>query len=332
MALGSRPVRTTRRRGRPWLFFAVLATLLVIAVNAALSARSPAPARQQAEQSYLDQARPAVQASSQEGLDLANVRSQALTLSPTTITSHINEVATQAQQTLAAVEKLNPPPAVRTAHALLVASLDIRYTATKELSQAITTALSGPTEDAGVQALANVGIDFAAGDRAYSLFQQAMPAVSPPLPDSRWVANTGAYSTETLAVFVASLRSDGSLAPVNDVRVLVVTTNPQPVNTLNGVQIIPVAKQLNLQIVVANTGNQPEKNLTVSATIAPGLFSPTQMVRDFVDLAPGQTRTVSLGGLRMIAGQPTTLTAKIDTAPGETNVADNSKVITLQMQ
>ncbi len=113
---------------------------------------------------------------------------------------------------------------------------------------------------------------------------------------------------------------------------LVVTTNPQPVNPSTASRSCPVAKQLNLQIVVANTGNQPEKNLTVSATIAPGLFSPTQMVRDFVDLAPGQTRTVSLGGLRMIAGQPTTLTAKIDTAPGETNVADNSKVITLQMQ
>jgi hypothetical protein len=87
-----------------------------------------------------------------------------------------------------------------------------------------------------------------------------------------------------------------------------------------------------MQIVVADAGNQPERNLTVTAAIAPSVIGPIQSVRDFVDLAPGQTRTVNLGGLRILAGQATTLTVKIDTAPGETNVADNSKVITVQMQ
>jgi hypothetical protein len=145
------------------------------------------------------------------------------------------------------------------------------------------------------------------------------------------VADAGAYSPATLAVFVASLRSEGSLTPVHDVSIVLVTTNPLPVNLQNGVEILPVVKQLSLQIVVADTGNQAEKNLTVSATIAPSSNGPTQMVRDFVDLTPGQTRTVSLGGLRVVPGQPTTLTTRIDTAPGETSVADNTKVITLQM-
>ncbi len=332
MALGSRPTRTTRRRGRPWLFFGLLATLLVIAINAAMSTRSPAPARQQAQQSYLDQALPAIQQSSQEGLDLNAVRTQALGLSPATIVNHINGVAAQAQQTLTAIQKLNPPSQMRTVHALLVAALDIRYTGTKALSQAVGVALNGPTQDAGIQALTSVGLDFQAADRAYSLFQQAMGTMNPPLPDSRWVTNAAAYSADTLSVFVASLRSAHSVTPVNDVRVVLVTTNPQPVNVQNGVQVLPVAKALSLQIVVANTGNQPEKNLTVSATIAPALFGPTQMVRDFVDLAPGQTRTVTLGGLRVVAGQPTTLTARIDTAAGETDIADNAKIITLRMQ
>jgi hypothetical protein len=332
MALGSRPARTTRRRGRPWLFFAVLATLLVIAVNAALSARSPAPARLQAAQSYLDQALPAIQQSSQEGLDISALRGQALNLSSATVVSHINGVVTQTQQTLNTVQKLNPPAPVKTAHALLVAALDIRYTGTKALGQAIETAMKGQTEDAGVEALTSVGLDFQAADRAYRLFQQAMPPVNPPLPDSRWVSDAATYNPASLAVFVGSLRSEGSLTPVHDVRVVLVTTNPLPVNLQNGIQLLPVAKQLSLQIVVADTGNQPERNLTVTATIAPALFGPIQSVRDFVDLVPGQTRTVSLGGLRVQAGVATTLTARIDTAPGETNIADNSKVIVLQMQ
>ncbi|MDQ6615529.1 MAG: hypothetical protein M3083_12490 [Actinomycetota bacterium] len=332
MALGSRPARTTRRRGRPWLFFGLLATLLVIAVNAALSARSPAPARQQAEQSYLDQALPAIQQSSQQGLDLNDLRSQALALSPATITSHISVVLAQTQQTLASVQKLDPPPSVKMGHALLVAALDMRAIGTQALGHAIGTALSGQPLDVGVQALASAGLDFQAADRAYSLFQGAMPPLSPPLPNSRWVPDAGSYSTATLSVFVSSLRAEGSLSPIHDVSVVLVTTNPAPVNLLSGVQMMPVAKQLSLQIVVADMGNQPEKNLTVTASIAPSVIGPTQSVRDFVDLAPGRTRTVSLGGLRVLAGQPTTLTVRIDTVPGEINVADNSKVITLQMQ
>jgi hypothetical protein len=330
--MGSRPARTTHRQGRPWLYFALLASVLVLVVNAAMSARSPGPARQQAEQSYLDQALPAIQQSNQEGLDISDVRAQALNLSPATIAGHINGVLTQTQQTLSSVQALNPPSAAKNAQALLVAALDMRYAGTKALSKAIATALSNQPVTTGVQALAAVGSDFQAADWAYSLFQQAMPPVNPPLPASQWVTNAGDYSTTILSVFVSSLRSDGSLTPVNDVSVILVTTNPLPVNVLNGVQILPIAKELDLEIVVADIGNQAENNLAVTATIAPALFGPTQSVRNFVNLTPGQTRTVSLGGLRLVAGQPTTLTARIDPAHGQTDATDNSQVVTLQMQ
>jgi hypothetical protein len=332
MALGSRPARSPRRRGRPWLFFALLLSVLVVVINAAISARSPGPARQQAQQSYLDQALPAIAQSSQQGLDIAGVRSRAVSLSPATMVSHVDGVLAQAQQSLNAVEKLNPPPTTKTAHSLLVATLDMRVAGLKAFGQALGTALSGQPVDAGVQALASVGLDFQASDRAYNLFRQALPTVDAAVPDSRWVADAGTYSPATLAVFVATLRSAGSLTPIHDVSVVLVTTNPLPVNIQNSAQLLPVAKQLSLQIVVANVGNQTERNLTVSATIAPSVSGPTQTVRDFVDLTPGQTRTVNLGGLRLVAGQPTTLTAKIDGSPAETAVGDNTKVISLLMQ
>jgi hypothetical protein len=215
---------------------------------------------------------------------------------------------------------------------LLIATLDMRVAGLKAFGQALGTALSGQPVDAGVQALAGVGLDFQASDRAYSLFQQALPPLDAPVPDSRWVADAGTYSAATLAVFVATLRSAGSLTPIHDVSVVLVTTNPLPVNIQNGVQLLPVVKLLSLQIVVANIGNQTEHNLTVFATIAPSVSGPMQTVRDFVDLTAGQTRTVSLGGLRLVAGQATTLTAKIDGSPAETAVADNSKVLMLLMQ
>src|SRR5580658_1002076 len=106
MALGTRPARSTRRGGRPWLFFALLATVLVLVINAAMSARSPGPARQQAQESYLDQALPAIEQSTQQGLDVSDVLGQALTLSPSTLATHLNQDLSQAQVTLATVEKL----------------------------------------------------------------------------------------------------------------------------------------------------------------------------------------------------------------------------------
>ena len=49
------------------------------------------------------------------------------------------------------------------------------------------------------------------------------------IPDSQWVADDSAWSQPDLAVFVASLRSSTSLAPVHDVKVVVVSTDPGPV-------------------------------------------------------------------------------------------------------
>ncbi|HEX3425194.1 MAG TPA: hypothetical protein VHT30_03625 [Acidimicrobiales bacterium] len=331
MALGTRPARSTRRGGRPWLFFALLATVLILVVNAAMSARSPGPARQQAQQSYLDLALPAIQQSSQQGLDVNDVLTQALNLSPATVANHLHEDLTQAQQTLAAVEKLNPPADMKTAQDLLVSVLDLRASGTKALSQALSSVLDTQNPEAGVGALANVGLDFEAADRAYGLFRSALPAQGTPIPNSVWVTNTANFGTDMLSVFVNSLRAHASQIPVNSVAVVAVTTNPAPVNLVNGVQILPFQHSLSLQVVVANTGNQAESNLTVTASIAPSANGPTQSVRNFVDLAPGETRTVGLGPLRPLDNQATTLTASIQVVAGETDVTDNSKVLNIEM-
>ena len=323
------------------MFLALLATVLVLIVNAALSARSPGPVRQQANQSYLDQILPAVQQSNQQGLDLANVLAQALTLSPSTLTNHLGEDLSQAQRTLAAVEKLTPPAPMRTVQALLVSALDLRASGTKAMGQAIATALSNQPPTAAINALSSAALDLEASDRTYSLVQQSVPAPGGLIPASVWVTNTATYSTDMLSVFVDSLRSHSSLTPVQAVEVVAVTTNPAPVNLLNGIQILPVARTLSLQVVVANTGNQPEANLTVTASIAPSEAGPTESVRNFISLDPGESRTVGLGPLRMVPGQSTTLTTTVtpDSTAGTTTSttspaggSPSSQTITLEMQ
>jgi hypothetical protein len=328
MALGSRP---TRRRGRQWLAVGLIATIVVLAVNAAMSARSPAPARELAQQSYLDQVLPAIEQSTQEGKDIDTVRTQALTLGATTINSRLQEVTTIADQTLAQVRRLTPPTSLQTAHDLLVATLAIRADGADAFRQAMAGAISGRGSASPAQAIIDVGRDFDAGDRAYALFAKAMPPTVP-LPASQWLTNPLSYTATEVTIFLATLKSATSLAPVHDLSVVLVTTDPAAVSGNASSEVLPISKILNLQIVVANVGNQPEKNLTVTATIAPSANGPTQMVRDFVDLSPAQRRTVRLGGLRAQPGTPITLTVKIDTVPGETNTADNTKVITFVMQ
>src|ERR1700731_755920 len=123
MALAS---RLSRRSGRRWLLVGAVATVVVLAANAAMSARSPAPARQLAEQSYMDQLLPALQGSTQQGQDINTVRAQALTLGATVITTRLNQTVGEAQGTLTTVEHLTPPKDMQTVHDLVVAALAIR--------------------------------------------------------------------------------------------------------------------------------------------------------------------------------------------------------------
>ncbi len=87
--------------------------------------------------------------------------------------------------------------------------------------------------------------------------------------------------------------------------------------------VLPAVKTLRLQVVVANTGNEPEKRVQVIAALtADGV---TDTARDFVDLAPGQRATVTLGGLRPVAGAAMTLTVTAGPVEGETGTTDNQK-------
>jgi hypothetical protein len=329
MALASRP---THRRARRWLLVGALATVVVLAVNAAIAARSSAPARQLAEQNYLDQVSPVIQDSTQQGRDIDALRARAVTLSGTTIIDRLDQLVGSTAQSFAAIRRIAPPGSMDTAHDLLVATMAVRADSAKSLRQAIANALGGQTLTAAAVAVGQVGAEMEASDRTYQLFVHALPSGGTGAPTSQWVSDPTAYEQANLSVFLSSLRASTSLVPVRDVAVVLVLTDPAPVSLNGSTQVLPVSKFLNLQIVVADTGNQPERNLMVSATMSPSAIGPTEVFRDFVNLSPGQRRTVSLGGLRPAANQPTTLTARIDAAPGETNLGDNTKTITFVMQ
>jgi hypothetical protein len=172
----------------------------------------------------------------------------------------------------------------------------------------------------------DVGGDLAVSDRAYELFLADLPdAARETMPPSVWLPDPTRFERPEMAAFVGTLRASASLAPVRDVTVLTVTTDPVPVGAVEGTgeRVLPVARTLRLQVVVANAGNQAEKRVPVEAVVTSQGGMDT--ARQFVDLAPGQRATVTLALRPSPVG---VLELKVRAGPldGEGSIADNEQL------
>jgi len=217
-----------------------------------------------------------------------------------------------------------PPASLRVSHAYLVATLGVRAKAVDAANSAMVAALSQGPADPAVQGLTSAGSLMELSDASYGLFLNSLPASPAAPPASTWVADASTWTAQEVGIFVTTLRSSISLAAVHDLAVVTFQTDPLPVGTDNNAIVLPPTRGLQVSIVVANVGNQPEKHATVTATLFTNGANTTEMVRDFVDLAPGQRSALTIGSLHPVSGTTGRLTVAISTVPGETNVANNS--------
>src|SRR3954447_3756799 len=173
MALAGR--RPGRRRRR-WIALGVVLTVAVLAVNAAVSSRSNGPAREQANLAYLDAIRPLVQRSNNEGMDIADVHTNALQLGRDGIGGRLDRVSREAEAVVRDSRRVSAPTQLRDANDLLVAAFAIRAKAAETVRQALADALGTQPPDPAVSSLVDVGKDMVAADRAYQLFLASLPA------------------------------------------------------------------------------------------------------------------------------------------------------------
>jgi hypothetical protein len=324
-----------RRRRPPWALFAVVATALVLLVNALVNSRSSGPSHRLAELAYLDTVRPQVEHSNDQGADVDDVRNSATKLGRDGIDKRLARLERESTAVYDAVAAANPPRSLRASHSLLVATLFARSRGAALMHQALRVALAAQPAAAVVDQLTAVGDDLVTGDRDYKLFLETLPhsqgASQAAMPASTWVRDPTAWSGPVLGAFITTLQSSTALAPVHDTAVVLVTTDPTTVaKDPDGTNVLPEARVLTLQIVVADVGNEPERHLTVTAGLAAADGSgQVQSVRDFVDLVPGQRLTVQLGGLRLTSNLPLILTVNITTVDGETNGANNTQSLPL---
>jgi hypothetical protein len=324
--------RRPRRRRRRWIVLGLVLTVLVLAVDAAVSSRSPGQAREQETQAYLDAVRPLIERSNEQGADVNDVKTNAIQLGRDGIGRRMERVSREAKALVRDARRIDPPDQLRDANDLFVATFAIRAKAADTLRAAMTLALGTDAPEPAVTGLVDGGKDMGASDRAYDLFAASLPKQEQPPPESHWLTSDEEWSEPVVASLVATLRSSQVLSPVHDLAVALVLVEPASVGVENELKVLPLAKNLRLQIIVTNNGNEAEKHTTVSATVAPAAIGPSDIARDFVDLTPGQRRTVVLGTLRPPTNTPFTLTVRIEPVPGETNVTDNEKTFNYVMR
>lgn len=320
-----------RRRGRRprWLLVGLVATVIVLLVNAAFTS-SDNPSRRLAQLAYLDEVRPQLEASTAQGASISQVRSDAATIGRDGMKRRMARVVRDADAVVAAVRKADPPSSLATAHSILVATVAIRARVARALAEGLDAALTAGPPEPAVDTLARAGDELVAADRTYQVFVDAVPrpdgVTTPVVPASVWADQPQLWSRPELTAFVTTLRSSIATTAVHDVGVLTVATDPPAVGLEGNASVLPIVRTMRLEIVVANTGNAPEKAVPVVATVI-GPAGEVDTARDFVDLAPGQRRAVPLGGLHPVAGGPSTLTVVIGPVQGEMAIPDNERTL-----
>lgn len=309
----------------------VLAILTVLVVVSVIS--SPKRKHSQAGQAaldYVDQVRPLVERSQEAGNAVVAIRENAATLKSDAITREVARIESECQAVLTGTRGLHPPAAAEVANDLLVGAMAERLAGLKLLVQAMNTAIdaSAAATDA-VAALMTVGKDLVASDQSYQLFLDNLPATNQQAPDkSVWVPDDSAWTQPVLLGFVTSLRNSTNAAPVHDLAVLLLSTDPPVVNKEGAISVVPAEKTMQVQVVIADLGNRPEGRATLTIAITPlGATVPSDTARDFFDLLPGQRRSVVFQKLKLPnAGTPFSLVAHIGPVSGDAN-AQNDEVV-----
>ncbi|MCU4186093.1 hypothetical protein K6U06_17120 [Acidiferrimicrobium sp. IK] len=297
-------------------------TIVVVIIDASLKSRSPAPAQTLSGQAWIDDVLPVIAASTTEGQEITQIRAHGLGMSGSQISAALNQAAKGAEHNYQSVLALKAPASAGGAPGLLEACLLVRAHAAQAAATAMTAVLSAAAPpasatDPNVQALATAGQDFAVSDRAYQLFASNLPkSLGVTMPASTWVGDPAVWTPDGLQVYLVALRNGTSLTPVHQLTIEAVSTNPPPVGTTNNVQQIAPTRGLTVTIVVADTGNQPENNLTISAAVSPSAPNQTSQVRDFANLTPGNSYATTIGPVVPVSGAPSTLTVTVTPPAG----------------
>src|SRR5580698_4012731 len=121
---------------------AVVLTIIVLLARASAGGHLSSS---EAVQAYLDEVKPGVQQSIEQGADFADAESNAAKLGRDGIDRRMQRLENEVATTLSSIDTISPPPSMRVTQAYLVAALGVRQKAIDEAGPALDEALTQET-------------------------------------------------------------------------------------------------------------------------------------------------------------------------------------------
>ena len=229
------------------------------------------------------------------------------------------------------------PDDLADARSLLVTTLWLRARGTANMKDALEAALGKTPPAAAITKMAEVGADLVAADRTYRGFVAAVnerqgvgrEAVLPP---SRWIAEPVSWQTgrPRRVHHRAPQRVGAGADSRRDCRAGDDRAGRGARRRTAGC-VLPLTRTIRIQAVVANVGNEAERNLKVEVTLVPAVATGDGARLRQPGAGPAGRRSRSAGSVP-IAGQPAELKVRIDAPAGEATPADNEKAIPIVLQ
>lgn len=324
------PPRSARHRGgsQRWLIIPFVITILVLLVDASMHARSQQPEATLNSQAWVDKVLPDIAQSSAQGLEIAQVSTNRLTVGGRTVARELSNIATEAEATYKAARAAPAPAQVAPAAGLLEACLLARQQGAAQMASAVQGLVRGDLGPPAVAQMTAAVADFEVSDSAYQLFSKDMPKLGVRMPPSKWAPSGGQYRPSALTAFSQRLLADVAKSPPQVVYIDAVSTVPGALSTQGGVEVLSPTSTVSVTVVVANRGQSDEDGVLVMAGIKPAVGAPEQKMSETVGLSPGQAEAVTLTGLRVRLSTPTLLTV---TAKGPGDAAAATKQLRVEV-
>ncbi|HLH99341.1 MAG TPA: hypothetical protein VKV06_01050, partial [Acidimicrobiales bacterium] len=299
MALAGRSSR--RGGGRRWILVGLVLTLVVVLIDASVKSRSQTPVRQLSGQAWVDHVLPVVTSSDAVARELQSLRADPTSLSAAQLRVELTSMTKTTRHNYESVMHLGVPTSLTGPATLLQTCLNLRSQATATFAGTISGQLAAPAGSSTTQAaqtLTSAVRQLEVADSACKLFASRWPKADGPVQADAWVTDASQYSAAKLQVWLASLRSKISLTPVHAISIVALSTTPSPLRVGGGTETLP-ASPLDVAVVLGNTGNQVESNLTVKATLSAATTPSGATASGAVPaLDPGSDTTVQLGPLQ----------------------------------
>ena len=322
--------------------------LLVVVILVAVGVHScQVSQRNSALRNYSDSVASVIRASNQTGQQFFNVLSSGQGASNgTNLQSQIDESRLSAENQLNRAAGLDVPDEVRTAHADLLLTLQMRRDGIAQIAQQIQPALQPSTATDAVNQIAAEMAKFYASDVVYKAY--SLPAVAGALhtagipvggtngepveggqflPDLQWL--TPSFIATQLHTSLTSTAKSGKIAPgthgheLNSVSVGGTTLQSGSTNT------IPASPAPTFTLTFTNSGSNNETNVACKVTLSGSSVSGTTTVPQ-TQAGQQSTCQVPLGSSPKAGSY--TVTATVQPVPGEKTTTNNTQTFPVTFQ